>query len=111
VTKHLVIERASLGVDAGPVGAGQFALQRALSHALHTVTGVAAGTGTGAGLHSDQRRYSFLTPGTPLRDAADWRGALVGKALPGGTVTAAAFAELSAELLRRLTARHGPDRR
>ncbi|MEU2743873.1 ROK family transcriptional regulator [Streptomyces sp. NPDC007095] len=55
VTKHLVIERASLGADAGLVGAGQFALQRALYHALQTVTGAAAGTGTGAGLHSDQR--------------------------------------------------------
>lgn len=39
VTKHLVIERASLGADAGLVGAGQFALQRALAHALHAVTG------------------------------------------------------------------------
>ncbi len=47
-------------------------------------------------------RYPFLAPGAPLRAAADWRGALVGKSLPGGMVTAAAFAELSAELLRRL---------
>ncbi|MPY57933.1 ROK family transcriptional regulator [Streptomyces spongiae] len=39
VTEHLVIERASLGADAGLAGAGQFALQRALAHALHTVTG------------------------------------------------------------------------
>ncbi|MFI6657973.1 ROK family protein [Streptomyces sp. NPDC050523] len=39
VTEHLVIERASLGADAGLVGAGQFALQRALAHALHIVTG------------------------------------------------------------------------
>jgi predicted NBD/HSP70 family sugar kinase len=39
VTEHLVIERAGLGADAGLVGAGQFALQRALAHALHTVTG------------------------------------------------------------------------
>ncbi|CAM5687300.1 ROK family transcriptional regulator [Streptomyces purpurascens] len=39
VTEHLVIERASLGADAGLVGAGQFALQRALAHALHTATG------------------------------------------------------------------------
>lgn len=38
VTKHLVIERASLGADAGLVGAGQFALQRALERALDTVT-------------------------------------------------------------------------
>lgn len=39
VTEHLVIERASLGADAGLVGAGQFALQRALTHALEAVTG------------------------------------------------------------------------
>ncbi|MEU3984237.1 ROK family transcriptional regulator [Streptomyces sp. NPDC026672] len=39
VTGHLVIERASLGADAGLVGAGQFALQRALSRALHALTG------------------------------------------------------------------------
>jgi predicted NBD/HSP70 family sugar kinase len=39
VTQHLVIERASLGADAGLVGAGQFALQRALAHALQAVTG------------------------------------------------------------------------
>ncbi|MFD5075189.1 M81 family metallopeptidase [Streptomyces sp. NPDC058371] len=49
-------------------------------------------------------RYPFLAPGTPLRGAADWRGALVGKALPGGTVTAAAFAALSDELIDRLDA-------
>ncbi|MFJ9632363.1 M81 family metallopeptidase [Streptomyces sp. NPDC101175] len=47
-------------------------------------------------------RYPFLAPGTPLREAADWRGALVGKALPGGTVTAAAFTALSDELIARL---------
>ncbi|WP_406441630.1 M81 family metallopeptidase [Streptomyces sp. NBC_01613] len=47
-------------------------------------------------------RYPFLHPGAPLREAADWRGALVGKAQPGGMVTAAAYAELSAELLDRL---------
>jgi len=34
VTKHLVIERASLGADAGLVGAGQFALQRALERTV-----------------------------------------------------------------------------
>ncbi|MDV9177807.1 ROK family protein, partial [Streptomyces sp. W16] len=38
VTEHLAIERASLGADAGLVGAGQFALQRALAQALQTVT-------------------------------------------------------------------------
>lgn len=39
MTEHLVIERVSLGADAGLAGAGQFALQRALAHALHAVTG------------------------------------------------------------------------
>ncbi|WP_330285773.1 ROK family transcriptional regulator [Streptomyces sp. NBC_00576] len=38
VTEQLVIERASLGADAGLVGAGRFALQRALAHALQTLT-------------------------------------------------------------------------
>ncbi|WP_329279729.1 M81 family metallopeptidase [Streptomyces sp. NBC_01451] len=47
-------------------------------------------------------RYPFLDPGTELRTAAEWRGALVGKALPGGTVTASAYADLTAELLDRL---------
>ncbi|MFI1768315.1 M81 family metallopeptidase [Streptomyces sp. NPDC020800] len=47
-------------------------------------------------------RYPFLAPGTPLRAAADWRGALVGKALPGGAVTASAYADLSDELIARL---------
>ncbi|GAA4017693.1 M81 family metallopeptidase [Streptomyces sp. NBC_01352] len=48
-------------------------------------------------------RYPFLAPGQPLRAAADWRGALVGKALPGGTVTSTAYAELAAELLNSLS--------
>ncbi|KAI0018507.1 hypothetical protein F4780DRAFT_771732 [Xylariomycetidae sp. FL0641] len=47
---------------------------------------------------------SFLGPGTPLGDAAGWRGALTGHALPGGMVTAAAFAALSAEIEERLRA-------
>ncbi|WP_328459346.1 M81 family metallopeptidase [Streptomyces sp. NBC_00448] len=47
-------------------------------------------------------RYPFLARHQPLREAADWHGALVGKSLPGGTVTAAAFTELSDELIARL---------
>ncbi|MEU9167367.1 M81 family metallopeptidase [Streptomyces sp. NPDC048420] len=47
-------------------------------------------------------RYPFLAPGEPLREAADWRGTLVGKALPGGTVTARAYTDLTDELLDRL---------
>lgn len=51
VTEHLAIGRASLGADAGLVGAGQFALQRALAEALHAVTG----------------NHHPLTPGTGSR--------------------------------------------
>ncbi|RAL08860.1 M81 family metallopeptidase [Aspergillus homomorphus CBS 101889] len=46
--------------------------------------------------------YPFLRSGTPLGDAADWRGALVGHALPGGIVVRAAFEELAAEIVSRV---------
>lgn len=49
-------------------------------------------------------RYPFLAPDEPLAAAAQWHGALVGKSLPGGQVTASAFAELSDELIGRLAA-------
>lgn len=49
-------------------------------------------------------RYPFLAPGEELREAADWHGALVGKSLPGGTVTAEAWAALTDELIERLAA-------
>ena len=38
VTKHLVIESTRLGADAGVVGAGQFALQRAMEQAWQSIT-------------------------------------------------------------------------
>lgn len=47
--------------------------------------------------------HHFIHPGTPLGDAAEWRGALIGHALPGGIVTRAAFEELVDEILTRLT--------
>ena len=47
-------------------------------------------------------RYPFLAPGTALREAATWHGTLLGKSLPGGIVTAEAYAELSGELINRL---------
>ncbi|OTB02532.1 hypothetical protein M426DRAFT_62097 [Hypoxylon sp. CI-4A] len=48
-------------------------------------------------------RYPFIQPGTPLGNAAEWRGALIGHALPGGIVTREAFESLSAEIVDRLT--------
>ncbi|TQL53766.1 M81 family metallopeptidase [Subtercola boreus] len=48
--------------------------------------------------------YPFLAPGEPLREAADWLPALTGKALPGGILTAATFAELADEIIDRLRA-------
>lgn len=43
-----------------------------------------------------------LGPDTPLADAAHWRGALIGHALPGGQVTRDAFEELTTELVARV---------
>ncbi|KAI0159501.1 MlrC C-terminus superfamily protein [Xylariaceae sp. FL1272] len=47
-------------------------------------------------------KYTFIQPGTPLGDAIDWRGALTGSSLPGGTVTRDAFEILSDEIVLRL---------
>ncbi|CAJ2513002.1 Uu.00g011210.m01.CDS01 [Anthostomella pinea] len=47
-------------------------------------------------------KYPFLAPGTPLGDAAVWRGTLIGHALPGGMVTRDAFESLAAEITSRL---------
>lgn len=43
-----------------------------------------------------------LGPDTPLANAAHWRGALIGHALPGGQVTRDAFEELTTDLIARL---------
>lgn len=48
-------------------------------------------------------KYPFIQPGIKLGDAADWQGALIGHALPGGVVTRAAFEELAGEIIDRLT--------
>ncbi|MEU0068264.1 M81 family metallopeptidase [Streptomyces sp. NPDC006332] len=81
-----VIAIAGLGIESST-----FSPARTEAPAFHPLRGADVLT-----------RYPFLAPGQPLREAADWRGALVGKALPGGTVTASAYAELTAELLDRL---------
>ncbi|WP_210584339.1 M81 family metallopeptidase [Streptomyces sp. GESEQ-35] len=81
-----VIAVAGLGIESST-----FSPARTEAPAFHPLRGADVLT-----------RYPFLAPGQPLRAAADWRGALVGKALPGGTVTAAAFADLSGELIDRL---------
>ncbi|CAK7271317.1 hypothetical protein SEPCBS119000_004538 [Sporothrix epigloea] len=56
--------------------------------------------------------YRFLDAGTPLAIAADWYGALIGRALPGGMVTRAAYEELADEmvcLLEAIVAEHSLD--
>ncbi|RMJ28452.1 MlrC [Aspergillus sp. HF37] len=47
-------------------------------------------------------KYAFLHPETSLGKAADWRGALIGHALPGGIVTRDAFEELAGEIIARM---------
>ncbi|THC97045.1 hypothetical protein EYZ11_003488 [Aspergillus tanneri] len=46
--------------------------------------------------------YAFLHPGTSIGDAAEWHGALIGHALPGGMVTRDAYEELAEEIITRL---------
>ncbi|KAJ5584780.1 MlrC C-terminus superfamily protein [Penicillium hispanicum] len=48
-------------------------------------------------------KYAFIHPGTELGEAASWRGALIGHALPGGVVTRPAFEELAREIVTRLS--------
>ena len=47
--------------------------------------------------------YPFIRQGTILGEAADWHGALIGHALPGGIVTHDAFEKLAGEIVTRLT--------
>ncbi|KAJ5657276.1 MlrC C-terminus superfamily protein [Penicillium longicatenatum] len=46
--------------------------------------------------------YAFLHPGTPLGNSANWHGALIGHALPGGIVARQSFEELASEIITRL---------
>ena len=48
-------------------------------------------------------KYHFIRPNTPLGKSADWQGALIGHALPGGIVTRSAFEELAAEIIESLS--------
>lgn len=47
---------------------------------------------------------AVIGPGTPLSNAANWKGALTGHALPGGQVSLTAYHELESDLLARLRA-------
>ena len=49
-------------------------------------------------------KYSFINQDTHLGKIADWHGALIGHALPGGIVTLSAFEELAGEITDRLKA-------
>ncbi|UFU07279.1 M81 family metallopeptidase [Ruania halotolerans] len=47
-------------------------------------------------------RYPFLAPGQPLRDAAEWIGVFVTKAIPGGQVRAEVYTDFRARILAGL---------
>lgn len=47
-------------------------------------------------------RYEFLHDDKPLAKQAEWKGALIGHALPGGQVTRDAFETLAVEIITRL---------
>ncbi|OAA49474.1 Microcystin LR degradation protein MlrC [Metarhizium rileyi] len=48
------------------------------------------------------QQYPFLHSDQPVGQGAEWKGALIGHALPGGMVTSHAFETLTAEILHRL---------
>jgi len=50
----------------------------------------------------NDKYVSFLGSDTKLRQKADWRGALIGHALPGGVVTRELFDTLTSEICSRL---------
>jgi microcystin degradation protein MlrC len=54
--------------------------------------------------HEIIEKYSFLDQDAPLGKMANWHGALIGHALPGGVVTRPAFEELADEIIERLNA-------
>ena len=83
-----VIAIAGLGIESST-----FSPARTLAPAFHPQRG-----------EEILARYPFLAPGTELRAAATWHGALLGKALPGGMVTAEAYGTLADELIDRLAA-------
>jgi Metallopeptidase family M81 len=47
-------------------------------------------------------KYVSVHQGAPLGEAAEWKEALIGHALPCGTVTKGAFEQLGAELIEGL---------
>lgn len=49
-------------------------------------------------------KYPFINAESPLGKLADWHGALIGHALPGGIVTRSAFEDLAGEIVDRLKA-------
>jgi microcystin degradation protein MlrC len=48
-------------------------------------------------------KHDFLQPGTSLGDAATWKGALIGHALPGGPVERSSYEALAKEIVSRLS--------
>jgi microcystin degradation protein MlrC len=48
-------------------------------------------------------KYPFLQAGTSLAEAAEWKGLLIGHALPGGVVVQADFEQLCGEIVAQLT--------
>ena len=85
---HPVIAIAGLGIESST-----FSPARTLAPAFHPQRG-----------DEILARYPFLAPCSELRAAATWHGALLGKALPGGVVTAEAYTALADELIDRLAA-------
>lgn len=88
MTRHPIIAIAGLACENST-----FTPSRTSAAAFHPQTGNAV-----------IKAYSFLHSESPLGAEADWRGALIGHALPGGIVTKEAFEQLATGLIAGLEA-------
>src|ERR1700744_1944962 len=88
-----MIERPSIAIAGLACETSTFSPSKTLAAAFHPKRD-----------HEIIEKYPFINQHSFLGQIADWHGALIGHALPGGIVTRSAFEELAGELVERLRA-------
>ncbi|EXJ66974.1 uncharacterized protein A1O5_09620 [Cladophialophora psammophila CBS 110553] len=88
-----MVERPAIAIAGLACETSIFTPSRTLAPAFHAKRG-----------HEIIEKYPFIRKDASLGKTADWHGALIGHALPGGIVTRACFEELAGEIIDRLRA-------
>ncbi|KIW89098.1 uncharacterized protein Z519_10583 [Cladophialophora bantiana CBS 173.52] len=88
-----MVERLAIAVAGLACETSIFTPSRTLASAFHAKRG-----------REIIEKYPFIRKDASLGKIADWHGALIGHALPGGIVTRASFEELTCEIIDRLRA-------